>query len=281
MNPLKKAVLFAIVWALCSGALAHAQMAGNPDPALMELAGRLAEPLMNDGLKRVAVFDLHGPQKESHPAGRWLADQLSMALQMKSPSLEVIDRTKVESLAMEDEQDPSQAGKKLVKAGHALGADVVITGSYAAMGQRLGITLLTTNLTHSGKLYPSIRGSTPLSDEIRSLSSEKIPSFEGETLEAGIGGISSPKCVYCPYPEYSDQARRAHYQGNVLLEVVVTKEGRAERIVVTNSPGLGLDEKSIRAVKKWKFEPAKDLDDNPVATKVPIEVTFRLYTRQP
>jgi protein TonB len=42
-------------------------------------------------------------------------------------------------------------------------------------------------------------------------------------------------------------------------------------------PGLGLEEKAIEAVKGWKFKPAVGPSGKPVATIVPIEVTFRLY----
>ncbi len=58
--------------------------------------------------------------------------------------------------------------------------------------------------------------------------------------------------------------------------VVVTTEGKARDIRVTKSPGLGLDEKAIEAVRKWQFKPAMK-DGRPVDAQVPIEVTFRLY----
>jgi TonB family protein len=37
-----------------------------------------------------------------------------------------------------------------------------------------------------------------------------------------------------------------------------------------------LDEKAIEAVKKWRFNPARDADGHPVAIAVPMDVTFRL-----
>jgi TonB family protein len=41
-------------------------------------------------------------------------------------------------------------------------------------------------------------------------------------------------------------------------------------------PGNGLEEKAIEAVRSWRFRPAVGPDGHPVATMVPIEVTFRL-----
>jgi periplasmic protein TonB len=73
------------------------------------------------------------------------------------------------------------------------------------------------------------------------------------------------------------KAKAAKYQGTVVLDVVVSAQGRTERIIVVKGPGLGLEEKSIEAVKKWKFKPATGPDGNPVAVRIPIEITFRLY----
>lgn len=60
--------------------------------------------------------------------------------------------------------------------------------------------------------------------------------------------------------------------------VVVTSEGKATNISVVKSPGMGLDEKAIEAVRKWRFKPAMK-DGKPVDTRVPIEITFRFPIR--
>jgi TonB family protein len=86
-----------------------------------------------------------------------------------------------------------------------------------------------------------------------------------------------PTCIYCPDPQYSDEARKAKYQGVVVLMVIITLDGRATDIHVAKSPGLGLDEKAIEAVRQWKFRPAVGPSGKSVPTQVPIEVTFRLF----
>jgi protein TonB len=63
----------------------------------------------------------------------------------------------------------------------------------------------------------------------------------------------------------------------VVLMVVITLDGRATNITVVKSPGLGLDEKAIEAVRQWKFRPAVGPGGKGVPTQVPIEVTFRLF----
>lgn len=90
------------------------------------------------------------------------------------------------------------------------------------------------------------------------------------------GGVLPPKGIYTPDPEYSDEARKAKYQGVCVLYVEVSPDGTTHNIRVLRSLGLGLDEKAIEAVKKWKFEPARK-DGNAVAVAVNVEVSFHLY----
>jgi len=97
----------------------------------------------------------------------------------------------------------------------------------------------------------------------------------GGTYRVG-GGVSAPKAIYAPDPEYSDEARRAKYQGSVLLWLIVGADGRPRDIRVARSLGMGLDEKAIEAVRLWRFEPSL-LDGRPVAVQVNVEVSFQLY----
>lgn len=90
------------------------------------------------------------------------------------------------------------------------------------------------------------------------------------------GGVSAPKAVYAPDPEYSEEARKAKYQGTCVLWLIVGPDGRPRDIKIARSLGLGLDEKAIQAVKTWKFEPAMK-DGKPVAVQINVEVSFRLY----
>jgi protein TonB len=99
----------------------------------------------------------------------------------------------------------------------------------------------------------------------------------GGAFRAGINGVGTPSCFYMPDPQYSDEARKAKYQGVVVLQATVTLDGRVTNISVVRSPGLGLDEKAVEAVRQWRCKPATGPNGRPVPTIVPIEVTFRLY----
>jgi TonB family protein len=90
------------------------------------------------------------------------------------------------------------------------------------------------------------------------------------------GGVSAPKPLYAPDPEYSEKARKAKFQGTVVLWLVVDANGLPQRIRVQSPLGMGLDEQAIAAVQKWRFEPSKK-DGKPVPVMINVEVNFRLY----
>lgn len=94
---------------------------------------------------------------------------------------------------------------------------------------------------------------------------------------AGTGGYGQPDCLFCPSPQFSDEAVKAKYQGTVVLMVVILPDGRATDIHVSRGLGLGLDEKAIEAVRAWRFRPAAGPDGKAAAVRMPVEVTFRLY----
>jgi TonB family protein len=76
-------------------------------------------------------------------------------------------------------------------------------------------------------------------------------------------------------PEYSEEARKLKFQGTVLLAIDVDVNGSAVNIRVVRPAGLGLDERAIEAVRKWRFRPALS-GDRPVVAPATVEVNFRL-----
>src|SRR5215472_15421044 len=102
---------------------------------------------------------------------------------------------------------------------------------------------------------------------------------EGGGMGGGVfrvgGGVSAPVVLYKVDPEYSEEARKAKYSGTVVLQLVVDSSGKARDVRVVRSLGLGLDEKAIEAVNKWKFRPGFR-NGQPVAVMATIEVNFRL-----
>ncbi len=89
------------------------------------------------------------------------------------------------------------------------------------------------------------------------------------------GGVSAPSLLSKVEPEYSEEARKAKFQGTVVLYVVVDEKGQPQQLRVVRPLGLGLDEKAIEAVQKWRFRPGFK-DGKPVAVAATVEVNFRL-----
>ena len=95
-----------------------------------------------------------------------------------------------------------------------------------------------------------------------------------EFLGSG-GGVTPPSLLSKVDPEYSEEARQARLQGTVQLRIEVDMQGVARHITVRQSLGLGLDERAIDAVKKWKFLPGK-VNGKPATIAAYVDVNFRL-----
>ncbi len=98
--------------------------------------------------------------------------------------------------------------------------------------------------------------------------------FGGGVFRVG-GGVSAPIPIFKVEPEYSEEARKAKFQGTVVLAIVIDETGIPRNFRVVRPLGLGLDEKAIEAVQKWRFTPGKK-EGRSVAVMATVEVNFRL-----
>jgi len=113
----------------------------------------------------------------------------------------------------------------------------------------------------------------------------------GEGLGAGIGdgigggtgggpyrpgsGIVAPRLLREVKAEYTDEARRRGMTGDVVLEIVVRRDGSVGDLRVLQGLGAGLDQRAIAAVRQWRFDPAR-LRGAPVDVIVEVAVEFTL-----
>ena len=88
-------------------------------------------------------------------------------------------------------------------------------------------------------------------------------------------GIDPPGLLREVTPNYTEQARRAGLEGEVLLEVVVGPDGGVSDVRVLRRLGAGLDERAVEAVRQWRFSPARRFG-TPVAVVVEVAVEFKL-----
>jgi TonB family protein len=98
-----------------------------------------------------------------------------------------------------------------------------------------------------------------------------------ERQAARIGkGVTPPKPVFAPDPEFSEQARSEKYQGTAVLSITVDKAGKVRNIRIVRPLGFGLDEKAVETVSGWRFNPAKK-DGAEIEMDLAVEVDFHLY----
>lgn len=128
-------------------------------------------------------------------------------------------------------------------------------------GDRLEKALLNSRVISgsvvNGKLKPAF-GGTPQPGAFQDAAGDKI---------------TAPSPVHHPSPHYTIEAFKAKISGTVYLKIVVNNKGEVTDAKVTKGLGYGLDESAVKAVKSWKFEPARR-NGTPITTAVMIEVNF-------
>jgi protein TonB len=103
-----------------------------------------------------------------------------------------------------------------------------------------------------------------------------VPGGLGGTPLALSAVATPPELVDRVVPEYPPRARALQVEGQVLLEVVLDRQGRPESdIRVLHSVAL-LDAAAIAAVRQWRFRPARDAEGRPVRVLMEVPVRFLL-----
>ncbi len=90
------------------------------------------------------------------------------------------------------------------------------------------------------------------------------------------GGVSSPVVIYKVEPEFSEEARKAKFMGNVLVNLIVDAKGMPQNVHVLRGVGMGLDDKAMAAVKQYRFKPAME-GGKPVPVELNVEVDFQIF----
>jgi len=88
-------------------------------------------------------------------------------------------------------------------------------------------------------------------------------------------GIEPPTLVREVRPIYTEEGRKRAVEGDVVLEIVVLRDGRVGNIRTLRTLGAGLDQKAIEAVRQWRFAPARR-QGSPVDVVVEVSVEFKL-----
>jgi TonB family protein len=248
---------------------------GSPlgtDSAIDVLVQRLAEPLKTAKAKNVVVLDLRGPDGGLYTAGKWLSDRVSVAIAAQFPKLKLIDRTQLPSSEETPgvPTTPSALFEKEVQEARSVGADVAVEGNFAGVSGQIGVSLTVVKLSELGKTHETRSGLIPVPKGIDDQGFQAIPPLQLEDgfPRAGKSGINMPVCTYCPNASGGGN-------GTALLEIIVTQDGRPDRIKILKSPSPELEAAAVKTVQSWRFKPAVGFDGNPIAVITPIQITFR------
>ncbi len=97
----------------------------------------------------------------------------------------------------------------------------------------------------------------------------------GGTRHVG-GSVRPPAVIYQVDPEFSEEARKAKFSGNVQVALIVDERGLPTHVRVERGVGMGLDEKAVEAVRQYKFKPAME-NGKPVPVEIYVEVNFQIF----
>ena len=238
---------------------------------LDDLAARLAPEIDKAGVKSVAVVDFVAADEKPTDLGWYLANKLSDSIVIKIPAIVVVDRTKLQqsSLASVD----ARSADTLKRIGTASGADTVLAGKFEITEDKYLITVVLLKISDGSTSAP-LTYSLPHSRILDLLSPNGDHASGAKAYRAGVMGVGVPVCLYCPAPANTARWQTSQPQ-NVILQVIISRAGAAEKIHVVRSPGYFLSERAIEAVSEWKFRPAPGEDGKPTTVDVPIEVTFK------
>jgi TonB family protein len=241
-------------------------------------AARLADVIEQLQLHKIYISDFLDSAGARTEKGCYFASVFSSNLTKQAKGFEVLNRIAAQklldtaSISLGDLQKP----EILSKIASTTGADAVVFGVIAFQKDVISLELSLREPSTGKELH---RGQY---QEHNSLDFEaSFPAACDASAHifyfAGLDGVSVPKCLYCPQPSYSSDARRRKVSGTLMISSHVTENGAVDDVRLVRGLDPELDEAALRIVRTWKLQPAKDSSGTLVPLRVPIEVTFHLF----
>ena len=106
--------------------------------------------------------------------------------------------------------------------------------------------------------------------------SNDLPESFSPVTEGQLASLPTPIRATKVTPVYPTLAERLGVEGDVVLRVEITKTGEVRNALVLEGIGLGADESALSAIKRYRFEPAKDRSGTAVDSVIKHVVKFRL-----
>jgi TonB family protein len=249
----------------------------NPESDRKRAARRLADEIKRSKIRKVYVADFLDPSGVRSEEGCYFASVFSTSLKESAKEFEVANRieSQIKLTAIQTSAGDLEKPEALSRFTSEMGADAILFGTLTRSREEVVLSLSLNDST--GKALHKSEYREHLPDSFHGF----FPATQDSSTHAyyfpGLDGVVNPKCITCTNPTYTDAARKDHFNGSLVVATTVNEFGRPERMIVLNDPGDGLAEQSLRAIQRWKFEPARDPSGRPVSVRLPIEVTFRLY----
>jgi TonB family protein len=250
-------------------------IAQEPGRELEDLSKRIGKELAKTKIGSVVVADFVSLNEADTSEGRYLALEFSQGLERHRKNFSVTDPKQLSSALASAQilaKDLNVPGN-LQQIGTSLQVDAVVTGTFEATPNQYSVRV-SVQRVKDGSVVASADQTIKRPAYVDSLGLLNLDETGSKVAKAGADGISVPICANCPPPAYPDKARAQRIYGRVALLVVINQEGHAIRITVTRASDSGLAANAVEAVRKWRFNPARDKEGNFVAVMVPIEINF-------
>lgn len=255
-------------------------------------AAKLAKEITKRHFSKVAVFGAMGPADELTILSPMIGDALSAALARHAKGFQVIERSAIRERLKQERISDSMllTGTLADWVSQLMGAQGLIFVDFGFFDPpKITVTASLFDIRHEEEKATSTAKFSFVPDALQNDAASR-PLYSDRTVRDEYNRIvdawkrvsdnsqaTHANCIYCPRPEYSQEARKAQLQGENWLLVTVTPEGRATDIAVVRPIGRSLDQQSIETIKGWKFKPATDGDGKAISERIPVEVHFQLY----
>jgi TonB family protein len=278
---------------LASSALG--QSTAPNESELSTLADRLAHEIELPGKRapslKILVLDFPNQRGMANVLGERMSERLADLLSERLGAEHVVAQKQFRAALLSAGISPFDMQNNDVAFWNAkkAGANLIVFGQLHSSATETTLTVQLVRVSDKKELSTASTDLT-LTEETRSLI-DKFPAWRfdpavlvpclvstGDAVVAlyKTAGVSQPKCIHCPQPPYTDEARKAHQQGAVKFDAIIDEQGRVSAATLIQGDDYGLATQAMSALKNWRFEPAAK-DEKPVRVCIQIETTFHLY----
>ena len=270
---------------------ACAQVAPPYQSELDTFADRLAPDAQKSPVPpKILVVDFLNQAGNMNVLGQQVADALAHALETRLPAGSLISRQHFHENLISSGLAPPDLRERSTLAANAAqtGANLMITGRILLFKKSSTLQVDISSLPGGQSISSASADLTFAPDDralLTTLLDWPIPPYALTHCTAkpadswavfAAPGVSGPKCLKCNPPPYDEDARRAHWQGRVILNINVNEQGHISVVSIVEGGPFKINEQAIKGVEKWQMQPAT-LNGKRIKVCTPVEVVFRIH----